>query len=264
MTGLLLDGKVAVVTGAGSGVGRASALRFAAEGARVVCADISLDGAEETVREIEKAGADGRAVPARCDVSVEEDVVRALDLAAERFGALDVVFNNAGIPTPRLGARLEDHTVEDFERLVAVNLRGVFLGCKHAVIRFKSQGGGGVILNTGSVAGLVGWGGSVYGATKGGVHQLTRAVAVEGAPFGIRANAICPAGMPYTGFMAAGGLGGDAETTAATARQVGATHPLGRPITAEDCAETAAFLVSDRAANITGVLVPIDGGYVAR
>ncbi|WP_242424828.1 SDR family NAD(P)-dependent oxidoreductase, partial [Frankia sp. EI5c] len=203
-------------------------------------------------------------VAVRCDVSREQDVAAALDLAAERFGSLDVVFNNAGIPTPRLGARLEDHTVEDFERLTAVNLRGVFLGCKHAVIRFKRQGGGGVILNTGSVAGLVGWGGTVYGATKGAVHQLTRAVAVEGASFGIRVNAICPAGMPYTGFMAAGGLGGDAEVTAAAARQIGSTHPLGRPITAEDCAEAAVFLVSDRAANITGVLVPVDGGYVAK
>ena len=107
---------------------------------------------------------------------------------------------------PDSDALLEDHTVEDFERLTAVNFRGVFLGCKHAVIQFKEQGAGGVILNTGSVAGLVGWGGTVYGATKGAVHQLTRAVAIEGAPFGIRANAICPAGMPFTNFMAAGGM----------------------------------------------------------
>ena len=124
-----------------------------------------------------------------------------------------------------------------------MNFRGVFLGCKHAVIQFKEQGDGGVILNTGSVAGLVGWGGTVYGATKGAVHQLTRAVAVEGAPFGIRANAICPAGMPYTSFMAAGGmarLGCDLEAVAA---HTGSMHPLGRPITAEDCAEAAVYLV---------------------
>ncbi|WP_344261154.1 SDR family NAD(P)-dependent oxidoreductase [Actinomadura napierensis] len=260
---MLLDGKSAVVTGAGSGVGRASALRFAEEGARLVCADISLERVEETAKLIAEAG--GTAVAVRADVSVEDDVVAMLGAAVENFGRLDVLFNNVGIPTPRLGARLEDHTVEDFERLTSVNLRGVFLGCKHAVLRFKEQADGGVILNTGSVAGLVGWGGSVYGATKGAVHQLTRAVAIEGAPFGIRVNAICPAGMPYTNFMAAGGLrNGDAAAQEEAARQVGASHPLGRPITAEDCAEAAVYLVSDRAANITGVLLPVDGGYVAR
>jgi len=121
-----------------------------------------------------------------------------------------------------------------------------------------------VILNTGSVAGLVGWGGSVYGATKGAVHQLTRAVAIEGAPFGIRANAICPAGMPYTSFMAAGGLSVPPAQLEQIAQQTGASHPLGRPILAEDCAEAAVYLVSDHAANVTGVLLPVDGGYVAR
>ncbi|GGV41181.1 short chain dehydrogenase [Actinomadura cremea] len=258
----MLDGKIAVVTGAGSGVGRASALRFAEEGARVVCADISLERVEETVELVGKAG--GAAAAVRADVSVEDDVVAMLGAAVEHFGRLDILFNNAGIPTPRLGAKLEDHSADDFERLIGVNLRGVFLGSKHAVLRFKAQGGGGVVLNTGSVAGLVGWGGSVYGATKGGVHQLTRAVAIEGAPFGIRANAICPAGMPYTKFMAAGGLGDESGPNEEMARQTGAQHPLGNPITAEDCAEAAVYLVSDRAANITGVLLPVDGGYVAK
>ena len=258
----MLDGKSAVVTGAGSGVGRASALRFAEEGARVVCADISLERAEETAGLVAEAG--GTAVAVRADVSVEDDVVAMLDAAVENFGRLDIVFNNAGIPTPRFGTKLEDHSVDDFERLIGVNLRGVFLGSKHAVLRFKAQGGGGVVLNTGSVAGLVGWGGSVYGATKGGVHQLTRAVAVEGAPFGIRANAICPAGMPYTKFMAAGGLGDGSGPDEETVRMTGAQHPLGNPITAEDCAEAAIYLVSDRAANVTGVLLPVDGGYVAK
>jgi NAD(P)-dependent dehydrogenase (short-subunit alcohol dehydrogenase family) len=259
---MLLDGKSAVVTGAGSGVGRASALRFAEEGARVLVADISAERAHETVDLITKA--DGTAIAFRADVSAEEDVIAMLDAAVENFGRLDIVFNNVGVPTPRLGAKLEDHTVEDFDRLTSVNLRGVFLGCKHAVIRFKQQGGGGVILNTGSVAGLVGWGGTVYGATKGGVHQLTRGVAIEAAPFGIRVNAICPAGMPYTNFMAAGGMTMPVTPDSQAAKAVGASHPLGRPITAEDCAEAAVYLVCDRAANITGVLLPVDGGYVAR
>jgi NAD(P)-dependent dehydrogenase (short-subunit alcohol dehydrogenase family) len=158
----------------------------------------------------------------------------------------------------------EEHTVEDFERLNSVNFRGVFLGCRYAVIRFKEQGEGGVILNTGSVAGLVGWGGTVYGATKGAVHQLTRSVAVEVAPFGIRVNAICPAGMPYTGFMAAGGMTVSGDALEAVAAHTGTMHPLGRPITAEDCAAAAVYLCSDQASNVTGILLPIDGGYVAK
>lgn len=259
---MMLAGKTAVVTGAGAGVGQASALRFATEGARVVCADIDVGGAKETARQIEAAG--GTAVAVRADVSREDDVVGMVDAAAERFGKLDILFNNAGIPTPRLGATLEDHTLDDVERLLAVNFRSVFLGSKHAVVRFKEQGDGGVILNTGSVAGLVGYGGAVYGAIKGAVHQLTKAVAIEGAPFGIRANAICPAGMPYTKFMAAGGLDPSADAVAKVVAQTGAQHPLGRPITAEDCAEAAVYLGSDRASNVTGVLLPIDGGYVAR
>jgi NAD(P)-dependent dehydrogenase (short-subunit alcohol dehydrogenase family) len=259
---MLLEHKTAIVTGGGSGVGRASTVRFAEEGAHVVCADIDLDRAKETVAQVEAAG--GTAVAEHCDVSQESDVVAMIGTAVDRFGRLDILFNNVGIPTPRLGMAFEDHSVEDFERLTAVNFRGVFLGCKHAVIQFKRQGDGGVILNTGSVAGLVGWGGTVYGATKGAVHQLTRAVAIEGAPFGIRVNAICPAGMPYTNFMAAGGMDRSAIDVEAAAIHTGSMHPLGRPITAEDCAEAAVYLVSDRAANVTGVLLPVDGGYVAR
>ncbi|BBY80467.1 SDR family oxidoreductase [Mycolicibacterium pulveris] len=262
MSGGVLDGKSAVVTGAGSGVGRASAVRFAEEGARVVAADIDLDHAKETVRQIEGSG--GTAVAVGVDVSVEEQVRSMIAAAVDSFGRLDIVFNNVGIPTPRLGATLEDHTLEDFNRLVAVNLGGVFLCCKHAVLQFKEQGDGGVILNTGSVAGLVAWGGSVYGATKGGVLQLTRAVAIEAAPFGIRVNAICPAAMPLTGFMAAGGLEVDEAQRAGIAEKVGAQHPLGSAITAEDCAEAALYLVSDAARNVTGVALPVDGGYVAR
>ena len=259
---MLLTNKVVVITGAGSGVGRASARRFGEEGAAVVCADIDLDSVKETVAELEEAGS--QAVAERCDVSEDADVAAAVASAVGHFGRLDIMFNNVGIPTPRLGMSFEEHTLEDFERLAAVNFRGVFLGCKHAVVRFKEQGDGGVILNTGSVAGLVGWGGTVYGATKGAVHQLTRAVAVEMAPFGIRVNAICPAGMPYTGFMAAGGMTVSGADLDAVAAHTGSMHPLGRPITAEDCAEAAVYLCSDGAANVTGVLLPVDGGYVAR
>jgi NAD(P)-dependent dehydrogenase (short-subunit alcohol dehydrogenase family) len=259
---VLLENKVAIITGSGSGVGRASALRFAEEGARVVCADLNGDGVKETVRQIESAG--GTAVAALCDVSSDADVAATVSSTVEQFGRLDIIFNNVGIPTPRLGMLFEEHTLEDFERLTAVNFRGVFLGCKHAVVQFKQQGDGGVILNTGSVAGLVGWGGTVYGATKGAVHQLTRAIAVECAPQGIRANAICPGAMPYTGFMAAGGMDIPPDALDKVAEAAGAGHPLGRPITAEDCAAAAVYLCSDAAANVTGVLLPVDGGYVAK
>ncbi len=265
MTGVLA-GKSAIVTGAGSGVGRVSALRFAEEGALVVAADIDAEHAKDTVRQIESAG--GTAIAVGTDVSDEQQVQAMIAAAVDQYGRLDILFNNVGIPTPRLGMTFEDHSLVDFNRLVAVNLGGVFLGCKYAVLRFKKQGElgspGGVILNTASVAGLVGWGGTVYGATKGGVIQLTRGVAIEAAPFGIRVNAICPAAMPLTGFMAAGGLQVDAEQQAEITKAVGGQHPLGRAITAEDCAEAALYLVSDAARNVTGVALPVDGGFVAR
>ncbi|EME23449.1 SDR family NAD(P)-dependent oxidoreductase [Rhodococcus triatomae] len=261
MSGLFAE-KSVIVTGAGSGVGRATASRLAEEGARVVCADIAPAEAKETVRRIEAAG--GVATAVEVDVSKEDQVEAMVSAAVQQYGRLDVLVNNVGVPTPRLGALLEDHTVEDFDRLVSVNLGGVFFGCKHAVLRYKEQGDGGVIVNTASVAGLVAWGGSVYGATKGAVLQLTRALAIEAAPYGIRVNAICPAAMPLTGFMAAGGL--DAETSARpeVAAKMAAQHPLGRSVTAEDCAEAILYLASDRAANVTGVALPVDGGYVAR
>ena len=202
--------------------------------------------------------------PIACDVSQEADVEATIALAVSSFGRLDIIYNNVGVPTPRPGLIFEEHTVDDFDRLFAINAKGVFLGSKHAILQFKKQGDGGVILNTGSVAGLVSWGGSVYGSTKGAVHQLTKAVAIEGAPFDIRCNAICPAGMPYTNFTNAMGVEVSADQREQMAQGVGAMHPLGRPITAEDCAEAAVYLVSDHAKNVTGALLPVDGGYVAR
>lgn len=259
---MLLEDKNAIITGAGSGVGRASALHFAAEGAKVVCADVNAEAAKETARLVEEAG--GTAVPFTVDVSDEAQVIAAIAAVSDNFGRLDVVFNNVGIPTPSLGMTMEQHSSDDVDRLFAVNLKGVFYGCKHAVLRFKEQGTPGAIVNTGSIAGLVGWGGAVYGATKGAVHQLTKAVAIECAPAGIRCNAICPGAMPHTGFMAAGGLDLPDEAMAQVVESVAATHPLGRAITAEDCAAAAAYLASDQAVNITGILLPIDGGLVAK
>ncbi len=255
----MLEDKVAIVTGAGNGVGEATAIRFAAEGAKVLVADIDLEGAKATVAQIEAAG--GEAVAGSFDVSDEAAVAAMFDAAVTSFGRVDILVNNVGIATPRPMMLLEEHTVEDFERLTAVNLRSVFLGTKQAMLLFKEQGGGGSIVNTGSVAGLVAWGGSVYGATKGAVHQLTKAAAIEGAKSGIRVNAICPAAMPLTKFMAGTFTEEQMQRRSAA---IGAQHPLGNAITALDCAEAIVFLASNRAANLTGVLLPVDGGYVAQ
>jgi len=258
---MLLDGKSAIITGAGSGVGRASALVFAREGAKVVCADVMEDWAKETVRLVEAAG--GTAVTAACDVTKEEQVEATVATAVSAFGRLDVIFNNAGVATPPGVGAFENYTEEQFDRLIDINLKGIFFGMKHAILRFKEQGGPGAIVNTGSVAGLVGWGGTVYGTTKGGVVQMTRAVAIEAAPFGIRVNAICPAAMA-TNFGLLDPDQAFQDKPEQMLEAMGSLQPLGHVIDPEDCAEAAAFLASDRAKNLTGVLLPVDGGYIAR
>jgi len=262
---MLLSDKSIVITGAGSGVGRASSLLFSSEGAKVVCADVQDEWAEETVRLVTDAG--GVAVAQHCNVTDEGDVEKTVARAVTEFGRLDVMYNNAGVTGLKVGQSFEDSTLDDFERLTSINFRGVFNGCKHAVKQFKSQGDGGVIVNTGSVAGMVGFGSVIYGATKGAVNQLTKGVAVEVAPFGIRCNAICPGSMPLTNFITIDGPGEHGATDSrpdAYLDMVAGLQPLGRFITAEDCAAGALFLASDNSHNITGVLLPIDGGYVAR
>jgi NAD(P)-dependent dehydrogenase (short-subunit alcohol dehydrogenase family) len=258
---MLLENKSVVITGAGSGVGRAASLIFAREGAKVVCADVMEDWAKETERLVEAAG--GTALVAVCDVRRESDVQGAVDLTVSQFGRLDVIFNNAGVSTPPGAGKFEDYDDEQWDRLMNINLRGVFYGMKHAIRRFKAQGDGGVIVNTGSVAGMVGWGGTIYGASKGGVVQLTRAVAIEAAPFNIRVNAICPASMP-TNFAVYDPAKVFQERTPEQMERLGSNHPLGRPIAPEDAANAALFLASDLSSNLTGVLLPVDGGYTAR
>jgi NAD(P)-dependent dehydrogenase (short-subunit alcohol dehydrogenase family) len=250
-----------VITGAGSGVGRASALFFASEGASVVCADVMEDWAKETVRLVEEQG--GRAVVAPCDVTREDDVRGAIAAAVSSFGRLDVMFNNAGVSTPQGAGPFETYTDEQWDRLMGINLRGIFYGMKQAILQFKSQGTPGSIVNTGSVAGMVGWGGTVYGTTKGGVVQMTRAVAIEAAPFDIRVNVVCPAAMP-TNFGVADPAQAFRDRPQEALDTMGQMHPLGRHIEPADVAAAAAFLASDLARNITGVLLPVDGGYVAR
>jgi NAD(P)-dependent dehydrogenase (short-subunit alcohol dehydrogenase family) len=260
----LLDGKSAVVTGTGSGVGRASARLFAREGARVVCADLRPDWNAETVAMIEAEG--GTAIAVECDVVNAEDVARVVATAAGELGRLDVMFNNAGIASSRRGILLEEHTDEEFDRLVAVNARSVFFGCREAMLQFKRQAdegaGGGAIVNTASITGMVGLGSAVYGGTKAMIISLTRSLAIEGAAHGIRVNCICPGGMSTNFGVAQEEIG--RERSPADLEMALKMHPLGLPIRPEDCAAAALYLVSDLAANVTGVALPIDGGYVAR
>ena len=257
-----LPNKSVVITGAGSGVGRASAVRFAAEGAKVVVADVRDDWAAETVRLIAEAG--GTALAAKCDVTSEPDVEGAIAAAVEAWGRLDIMFNNAGVTGVKPGQSFDDYTAADFERLVDINFRGVFYGCKHAVKQFKAQGDGGTIVNTGSIAGMVGFGSVVYGATKGAVNQITKGVAMECAAIGIRCNAICPGTMPLTNFIMADPNKPFTEPDEDYLKFAASFQPNGRFVTAEDCASAALYLASDEAMNVTGILLPVDGGYVAR
>jgi NAD(P)-dependent dehydrogenase (short-subunit alcohol dehydrogenase family) len=256
--GQLLKGKVAVITGAGSGVGRATALRFAANGARVVCGDLRKEWTDQTVELVQAAG--GQALSAECDVTEEAQVEELVALAVRTYGRLDVIHNNAGVST--VGMSIEDHTDSQWEWLMNINLRGVFYGAKHAVIAFKRQGDGGAIINTSSIAGLVGVGGVGYGASKGGVTHFTRTLAIEVAPFMIRVNAICPGPM-VTNFTRSE----EQKFSEATEQELGqfrAGNPLPITVMPDHVADAALFLASDLSAAITGVALPVDCGYTAR
>jgi NAD(P)-dependent dehydrogenase (short-subunit alcohol dehydrogenase family) len=245
--GRRLVGKAAIVTGAGSGIGWVAARRFAAEGARVVCADISG-------REVDAASAIGDgAIPVHVDVSDAGDVARMVETAEREFGTLDVLFSNAGFG----GAHrpLIEVDEADFDALIAVNLKGVFLGMKYAIPAMLRAGSGSII-NTASAAGLVGWKGlAVYAAAKGGVVQMTKSAALDYADTGVRINAICP-GMTYTGLA---GASPDAEPPPGTHLPT----PMKRWGSPSELAAAALFLASDESSFITGAAIPVDGGYVA-
>jgi NAD(P)-dependent dehydrogenase (short-subunit alcohol dehydrogenase family) len=256
----LLDGKSCVITGAGSGVGRAAAVLFAEHGASVVVGDVRDAWAADTVALVEEAG--GKAVAMHCDVSQEPDVEALVAACVGQFHRLDVMYNNAGVGTPSPGLTFVEHTQQDWDRLLGINLMGMVYGCKHATLQFRRQGGGGVIVNTGSVAGLVGFGGVPYGVSKAGGMLLTKSLAIEVAPEGIRVNAIAPATL-LTNF---GRDDQDAfkPRTREETELWGSFVPTGRASTPEDCANAALFLASELSANTTGVIVPVDGGYLAR
>lgn len=256
----LLTGKVVAITGAGSGVGRAATLLFTRHGAKVVAADINAGWADETAELARTEGGDVRSVA--CDVADESSVQKMAQAAVTAFGRLDVMYNNAGITIINPGQGLKtliETTRQEIDRLLAVNLIGVINGCNAAVAQFNAQGGAGAIVNTASVSGLVGYGGSVYGASKGAVVSLTRTLALELAPRGIRVNSVCPAGM-LTHFA---GMNPEGTHAQAILKGMGNSHPMGRAIDPLDTANAALFLASDLAANITGVNLPVDGGLCA-
>lgn len=251
-----LAGKNALITGGGSGIGRAMALAFVAEGARVFVADMRGADAEETVRQVVQAGGDAAAFQA--DVSRSADVQAMIAACLDRLSRIDVLCNNAGIGSTQ---SVVDTPEDVWEAVFAVNVRGMFLCCKYA-IPHMIEAGGGVIVNTASVAGLVGLKNrAAYCASKGAVVSLTRAMAVDHVQQKIRCNCICPGTVdsPWVGRLLDAAPDPVAERAALVARQ-----PMGRLGTPEEVARAAVYLASDDADFVTGSALVIDGGLTAQ
>ncbi len=250
-----LAGKVAIITGAGNGIGRASAIAFAREGAKIVVADRVRKNGLSCVAMIEGEGCE--AVFAEVDVSRESDVLQMVNLAVERWGRLDILFNNAGILMLK---QIDEMSEDEWDRVMAVNVKGAFLAVKHAVPHMRRIGGG-AILNTGSIASLAGQLGTpAYSASKGAIALLTKSLALDLGRDGIRVNCICP-GITDTSMLRehlGEGPEGEARIRARLARV-----PLGGILSPEDVARAALYLVSDDSIGITGVLHVIDGGLMA-
>jgi NAD(P)-dependent dehydrogenase (short-subunit alcohol dehydrogenase family) len=243
-----LENKIVVVTGAGSGMGRAIARLFASEGARVVCADIS--GKQDAVA----AAIGDAAVAVHADVAQEADVRGMIRTAEEKFGKLDILVNNAGFGGAM--APLHEQSTELWDRVHSVNIRGVFLGMKHGITSMLKTGGG-AIVNISSASGLVGWKHhGVYGAAKAGVNQLTRVAALDYAGKNIRVNAVLP-GTVWTGLVKQSEQFPDPPPGVFRLPGI----PLDRWGLASDIASAALYLASDEASYVTGVLLPVDGGY---
>ena len=250
----LLEQKIALITGAASGIGRATALVFAREGATPVLADVDEDGGQETARMVREKGGKTRFV--RADVSQAEAVAQVVDEVVAQYGRLDCAFNNAGVA----GAltRTADVTEEDFDRLTAVNFKGVWLCLKYEIRQMLTQGGG-VIVNTASAAGLVGTSHMpVYGATKHAVIGLTKSAAVEYGRKGIRINAVCPSVIETP--MVSDVFEQLPKFKENTIR-LNPSKRLGR---AEEVAEAVAWLCSDKASFVNGAILSVDGGFVAQ
>ena len=250
-----LEGKVAVITGAASGIGRASALLFAREGAAVMVADLDGKAGEEAAAQIQREG--GEAASVRTDVSESTDVERMIRTVVETFGRVDVLFNNAGVNFP---ATVVDITEEAWQRSLDVNLKGVMLGCRHAIPEMLKSGGGSII-NTASMLGLVASPRQApYAAAKGAVVMLTRQVAIDYAQRNIRVNCLCPSEVNTEmnrRFIE------ESPNPQAELRRVLARIPMDRMAEPDEIAAAALFLASDDASYITGVALPVDGGLTA-
>ena len=251
-----LESKIALITGAGSGIGRAMAMVFAAEGARVFLVDIDGETAAETAEMVRQAGGESDCYVA--DVSESDAVQGMIASCIDRFGGIDILCNNAGVGSTQ---NVVDTPEDLWERVMAVNARGTFLGCKYAIPRMVTSGGR-VIVNTASVAGLIGLKNrAAYCAAKGAVVSLTRQIAVDYVRQGIRCNCICPATVdtPWVARNVAAAPDPEAEWKAMVARQ-----PIGRLGTADEVARAALYLASEDAAFITGSALVIDGGMTAQ
>lgn len=244
-----LDGKVALITGAGSGMGRETARLFVAEGAKVVIVDLNLETAEAAASELGEA-----AIAVAANVTERADLDAAVKAAVDHFGQIDIIFNNAGMSGPNLPFHQQSHDL--VKANIDVNLWGVINGIQAVLPYFLDQGHG-VILSTASASGLVGWKGlGAYSAAKAAVVGLTRSVALDYATDGIRVNAIAP-GMVFTG------LAGNVADGSSPVPDFKLPFPMGRFGTTKEIAAAALFLASDDASFITGVTLPVDGGYIA-
>ncbi len=252
-----VGGKVALVTGAASGLGAESARRLAREGAAVMLSDLASDAGEQLARSIEDAG--GQAAFITHDVVSEDDWARAVAATVERFGKLNVLVNNAGISGG--GFELMTHSLEDWRRILSINLDGVFLGLRHAGPAMAAAGGGSVI-NLSSILGKVGMpGAAAYCASKGGVALLTKAAALEWAPFGIRVNSVHP-GFIDTPMVS--GVIHRAENGNEMREMIISRHALGRLGEPREIADAIVFLASDESSFMTGAELVVDGGYTAQ
>jgi NAD(P)-dependent dehydrogenase (short-subunit alcohol dehydrogenase family) len=248
-------GKVALVTGGASGIGRASALLFAQQGASVVVSDVAVEGGEETVSHIEEFG--GKATFVEADVSDAAKVKTLIERTVEAYSRLDYAFNNAGIEGP-MATNTADYSDDDWDRVIGINLKGAWLCMKHEIPQMLEQGGGSIVNNS-SVAGLVGFEDiSAYVASKHGLVGLTKTAALEYAHSGIRVNTVCP-GVIRTPMIERATSGSeDAEAGFA------ALEPVGRMGTPEEVAEAVVWLCSEAASFVTGHAMAVDGGLVAR